>query len=177
LREGLVDVFRDRRPDLQEFSYFGRRFGRKGRGHGWRSDYFLASRAIDGSIADSLIEASPAFSDHVPIVLLADRAIVAGDPPVAATLITVLNTDETLEPAPPAPEPERPKRPNKINDIDMEAIRAERRTTGRDTKPIIRKDFEEGDERPAKKAKVNFDEEEYGKAPRKKKANKKPKPK
>jgi exodeoxyribonuclease-3 len=177
LSEGFVDVFRDRHPDLQEFSYFERRFGRKGRSHGWRSDYFLASRAIEGSMADSLIEASQVFSDHVPIVLIADRAIAADDPAVGETLITVLNTDETIEPAPPSLEAEKPKRaPKKIDEMDMEVILAERRTTGRDRKPIIRKDFEEGDEKPAKKAKVNFDEEEYGKPPRKKKT-KKSKPK
>jgi hypothetical protein len=168
LSTGLIDTYRSRHSDLQVFTYFARRFGRKAFGHGWRRDYFLAARALDGAVVDSLIESAPVFGGHVPIVLLATRDLVTGDPPVDETVITVLNTDETI-----APKPKRPQRA-KLDERDLEAIRAERRTTSRDAKPVSRLEVGRAEEPLKKKTtKVSHDDEEYGKSTRAKKSKKK----
>jgi len=173
LGEGFIDVFRTKHPDLQEFSYFGRRFGRKGRGHGWRIDYFLAAKSLEAQLVDSFIESSVTFSERAPIVLVANRDLICDDSEVDKTVITVLNTDETIEAAAAAEKPKKVAK--KIDDADLQLILAERRTSERARKPVERRDFDEREEKAPKKTKVNFDEEEYGKPVKKKTTTKKSK--
>ena len=65
----LRDVYRERNPTLQQFSYWSSRFDCRGKNKGWRLDYLLISHAL----ADKVIEIDtratfPVGADHVPIV-------------------------------------------------------------------------------------------------------------
>lgn len=67
---GLVDTFRERYPDKVQYSWYSMRANGKATGRGWRIDYFLVSRALAGSVLDSLIlEEAKEYSDHIPIML------------------------------------------------------------------------------------------------------------
>lgn len=76
LETGLVDVFRDRHPDAQEFSWWDYRGGAFHRKHGLRIDMLLANPAaaarvtavgIDREYRKKRDELTP--SDHAPVVL------------------------------------------------------------------------------------------------------------
>jgi exodeoxyribonuclease-3 len=159
---GFVDAFRARHPDLQEFTYFARKFGRKGRGRGWRMDYFLVAKGVE--IVDCAVDSAPNFSNHLPIVLTIDRDnfltevdTIVGD---AENEIIVVNTGEVVPPSAIAEKVKRPKK-ERIDADDLRAILRETRSSERVPKPISRTEFDGGDEKP-KKVKVKFDEQEYG---------------
>jgi exodeoxyribonuclease-3 len=177
LDSGFVDVFREKHPDLQEFTYFGRRFGRRGRGKGWRLDYFLVAKGGLAAVVDCTVDTAPTFVERAPIVLTVDRGnfLTEADAVVQSDVaeVIVVNTGEAV---PPGEAPEVAKRPRKkLGADDVRAIREGARTSERARKPVKRDEFEEGDEKP-KKTKVNFDDEEYGRPIRKhKKVNKTPK--
>jgi exodeoxyribonuclease-3 len=175
LDSGFVDVFREKHPDLQEFTYFGRRFGRRGRGQGWRLDYFLVARGGEGAVVDCTIDSAPAFIDRAPIVLTVDRADFVAEAdeavPGDAAEVVVVNTGQAV---PPQDAPDAPKKPKKkLEPGDVRAILEGARASERVRKPIRRDEFEEGDGKP-KKLKVKFDDQEYGQPTRKPKKVKKP---
>ncbi len=72
---GFVDVFRDRYPDTQEFSWWDYRGGAFHRGHGLRIDFLLATPSALGRVHEVFIDRDYrkkkdglTASDHAPVV-------------------------------------------------------------------------------------------------------------
>jgi exodeoxyribonuclease III len=175
LSSGFVDVFREKNPDVQEFTYFGRRFGRKGRGRGRRLDYFVVAKGTEEFVVECSVDSSPNFSDHVPIVLTLDRAHFLTEDDVEVERderdITVVNSGAIIPPIDPVKEVKKPKK-KRIDPEDLQVILLETRTSERIKKPIQRDEFEQGEEKP-KKPKIKFDDLEYGRPLAKRKTGKK----
>ena len=70
LDNGFVDTFRHFYPDLKDayswWSYMGQA---RAKNVGWRIDYFVASEALKGRLADAGIHAQVMGSDHCPVEL------------------------------------------------------------------------------------------------------------
>ncbi len=70
LESGFVDTFRHFYPDLKDayswWSYMGQA---RAKNVGWRIDYFVASEALKGRLADAGIHAQVMGSDHCPVEL------------------------------------------------------------------------------------------------------------
>jgi exodeoxyribonuclease-3 len=66
---GLVDIYRERNPEKEAYTYWGYRFKARERNVGWRIDYFLISRALDNRVAGVAIYDQVMGSDHCPIGL------------------------------------------------------------------------------------------------------------
>ncbi|XP_014817579.1 PREDICTED: DNA-(apurinic or apyrimidinic site) lyase-like, partial [Calidris pugnax] len=71
LESGFLDSFRHLYPTLPHaytfWTYLG---GARERNVGWRLDYFLLSRRLEGALCDSKIRSRVLGSDHCPITLL-----------------------------------------------------------------------------------------------------------
>lgn len=70
LNEGFVDSFRYLYPELKDkYTWWSYMFKSREKNIGWRIDYFITSRTIEGNIKDSKIHDSVMGSDHCPIEL------------------------------------------------------------------------------------------------------------
>ena len=69
LQAGFVDTFRKLYPDEQKFSYWSYMGNARGKGIGWRLDYFVVSERIFDKVNDSVIRSEVYGSDHCPIAL------------------------------------------------------------------------------------------------------------
>lgn len=69
LDAGYIDTFRHFYPDTVKYSWWSMRGGARARNVGWRLDYFLASRALEGRLGDAEILNDIFGSDHCPVVL------------------------------------------------------------------------------------------------------------
>ena len=70
LDAGFTDTFRYRNPDATgAYSWWSYRFNARKNNAGWRIDYFLVSRRLQGRIADTPIYRDIYGSDHCPIGL------------------------------------------------------------------------------------------------------------
>ena len=70
LDAGFTDTFRYRNPDATgAYSWWSYRFNARKNNAGWRIDYFLVSRLLQGRIADTPIYRDIYGSDHCPIGL------------------------------------------------------------------------------------------------------------
>ena len=70
LDAGFTDTFRYRNPDVTgAYSWWSYRFNARKNNAGWRIDYFLVSRRLQGRIADTPIYRDVYGSDHCPIGL------------------------------------------------------------------------------------------------------------
>ena len=70
LDAGFTDTFRYRNPDVTgAYSWWSYRFNARKNNAGWRIDYFLVSRRLQGRIADTPIYRDIYGSDHCPIGL------------------------------------------------------------------------------------------------------------
>ena len=74
LGAGFLDLFRERHPDTQAFSWWDYRGGAFHRGHGLRIDFLLATRAIAERVSDVTIDRDYrkkkdglTASDHAPV--------------------------------------------------------------------------------------------------------------
>jgi exodeoxyribonuclease-3 len=67
LRRNYVDVFREKYPDLQKYSWWSYRSAAREKNIGWRIDYFLASSDISKQITDAFILNDVMGSDHCPV--------------------------------------------------------------------------------------------------------------
>lgn len=72
---GLVDLFRDKYPDEQKFSWWDYRGGAFHRGHGLRIDFLLGTRSIADRVSDVYIDRDfrkkqdgLTASDHAPVI-------------------------------------------------------------------------------------------------------------
>ena len=69
LEHGFVDIFRQRNPDKEQYSWWSYRAGARARNVGWRIDYFLISENLVPRVKDALVRDDVLGSDHCPIVL------------------------------------------------------------------------------------------------------------
>ncbi|GAA5222434.1 exodeoxyribonuclease III [Membranihabitans marinus] len=65
----LRDIYRERYPDKQEFTFWNQRFKARERNVGWRIDYFLISSSLVDSVEDVAILGDVMGSDHCPVLL------------------------------------------------------------------------------------------------------------
>jgi len=72
LKVGLVDSFRSLHPDKVQYSFWSMRFGARAKNVGWRIDYFLVDKALEGKIVAAEIHDQIMGSDHCPISLELD---------------------------------------------------------------------------------------------------------
>ncbi|MFR9542618.1 MAG: exodeoxyribonuclease III, partial [Rikenellaceae bacterium] len=75
LNTGLADVFRQRNPKAQVYSWWSNRLNKRAENRGWRLDYFLVSNALVGSVTDAQIHGDIYGSDHCPISLDIDLSL------------------------------------------------------------------------------------------------------
>ena len=67
LRRNYVDVFREKYPDVQKYSWWSYRSAAREKNIGWRIDYFLVSSDISNQVTDSYILNDVMGSDHCPV--------------------------------------------------------------------------------------------------------------
>ena len=68
---GFIDTFRHFYPDLEQvYSWWSYRFNSSKNNAGWRIDYFLTSRALEGRLKDAEILTDIMGSDHCPVTLI-----------------------------------------------------------------------------------------------------------
>lgn len=70
LGAGFIDTFRHFYPDVEKFSWWSFRANARARNIGWRIDYFLASKKLEGRLEDAVILNDVEGSDHCPVGLL-----------------------------------------------------------------------------------------------------------
>lgn len=70
LATGMLDSFRYLYPDKEEYSWWSYRGGARENNVGWRIDYFLCDRRLEGRIEDSRILPEYTGSDHCPVCLI-----------------------------------------------------------------------------------------------------------
>lgn len=72
LDAGFTDTFRYFYPDAENiYSWWSYRFKAREKNAGWRIDYFIASKRLEGSLKDAKIHTGIYGSDHCPVELLA----------------------------------------------------------------------------------------------------------
>lgn len=70
LDSGYIDTFRHFHPDeVGAYSWWSYRFHAREKNAGWRIDYFLASRALEGRLTGACIHPEIMGSDHCPVEL------------------------------------------------------------------------------------------------------------
>ena len=70
LDAGFIDTFRHFYPDQTgAYSWWSYRFNARKNNAGWRIDYFLVSKSLEGRLADAAILSDVMGSDHCPVVL------------------------------------------------------------------------------------------------------------
>ena len=68
---GFIDTFRYFYPDLEQvYSWWSYRFNSRQNNAGWRIDYFLTSRSLEGRLKDAEILTDIMGSDHCPVTLI-----------------------------------------------------------------------------------------------------------
>jgi exodeoxyribonuclease-3 len=70
LASGFTETFRFFYPDLKDaYSWWSYRFHAREKNAGWRIDYFIVSKALNGRLKDAKIHADIMGSDHCPVEL------------------------------------------------------------------------------------------------------------
>lgn len=78
LRRGRwVDTFRKLHPDGGHYTWWSQRFGLRERNVGWRLDYVLASPSAMKHVRRAFIQPEVHGSDHCPVGVDLDRAVLA----------------------------------------------------------------------------------------------------
>ena len=73
LEAGFVDTFRYLYPNRRDiYSWWSYMFRAREHNAGWRIDYFLCSRRLEGKIKEATIETEIFGSDHCPVTLTLD---------------------------------------------------------------------------------------------------------
>jgi exodeoxyribonuclease-3 len=82
LRAGWVDTFRHlHQQETGAYSWWSQRFGVREKNIGWRIDYILASPGAMAYVQDAFIWPHITGSDHCPVGVVLDRAVLAHEPP------------------------------------------------------------------------------------------------
>jgi exodeoxyribonuclease-3 len=66
---GFMDIFREKRPEDNRYTWWTYRFGARARNIGWRIDYFMISQGLKSRIKDVDILDGVEGSDHCPVLL------------------------------------------------------------------------------------------------------------
>ena len=70
LSSGFVDTFRYFYPEQKDiYSWWSYRFSARAKNIGWRIDYFLTSKSLEGNLIDAKIHTEVMGSDHCPVEL------------------------------------------------------------------------------------------------------------
>lgn len=73
LESGFTDTFRYFYPELEgAYSWWSYMFKAREKNAGWRIDYFVASKSLNGKLTDAKIHSDILGSDHCPIELTID---------------------------------------------------------------------------------------------------------
>lgn len=73
LEQGFTDTYRYFFPDTEGvYSWWSYRFRAREKNSGWRIDYFITSRSLDGRLVSASIHTGVFGSDHCPVELVAD---------------------------------------------------------------------------------------------------------
>ena len=76
LEAGFTDSFRFLYPDRENaYSWWSYRMKARERNVGWRIDYFVVSRDLNGAITESRIHPEIMGSDHCPVELVLDKEV------------------------------------------------------------------------------------------------------
>mgnify|MGYP003555467287 FL=1 len=68
---GLVDIFREKNPELTgAYTWWSNFNNARANNSGWRIDYFLASQNIASRIVDATIHPDVMGSDHCPVSIV-----------------------------------------------------------------------------------------------------------
>jgi len=67
LKNGFVDTFRWKNPELLKYSWWSYRAGARPKNIGWRIDYFLCSDSFKDNISEATIYNDVFGSDHCPV--------------------------------------------------------------------------------------------------------------
>lgn len=70
LGSGFHDVYRDRNPETEMYTWWDQRFRARDRNAGWRIDYFVVSDNAADIVVDAKIHNEYFGSDHCPISLI-----------------------------------------------------------------------------------------------------------
>ena len=71
LESGFLDTFRYFYPDQKEiYSWWSYMFQARTKNAGWRIDYFVASKELEGRLEDARIHTQVLGSDHCPVELV-----------------------------------------------------------------------------------------------------------
>lgn len=69
LRSGFIDVYREKNPDREAYTYWSYRFKARERNIGWRIDYFLLTSELRERVVSAEIYSEVQGSDHCPVGL------------------------------------------------------------------------------------------------------------
>ena len=72
LASGFTDTFRLLHPEQVTYSWWSYRFKAREKNAGWRIDYFVTSKRLDGSVREANIHTEIYGSDHCPVELVLD---------------------------------------------------------------------------------------------------------
>lgn len=76
VEHGFIDTFREFNQDPGHYSWWSYRMGLRARNIGWRLDYWLVSKALQGSLKNAVILDEVIGSDHCPVRLDLKRPLV-----------------------------------------------------------------------------------------------------
>jgi exodeoxyribonuclease III len=69
LSHGFVDVFRERYPTREQYTWWTYISNARARNVGWRLDYYLVSAGLVNKVKDVVIMDDVLGSDHCPVLL------------------------------------------------------------------------------------------------------------
>ena len=69
INSGLIDSFRFKNPELQQYTWWSYRANARSNNKGWRLDYAMVSQPLQENIKRSVILSEAVHSDHCPILL------------------------------------------------------------------------------------------------------------
>jgi exodeoxyribonuclease-3 len=70
LEHGFIDIYRQRYPDREQYTWWTFISNARARNVGWRLDYFLISQALAERVQDVVIHDDILGSDHCPVSLI-----------------------------------------------------------------------------------------------------------
>jgi len=70
LENGFHDIYRERYPDEEKYTWWTYRFNARQKNVGWRIDYFLVTDEINKKAKDVVIHTEVEGSDHCPVTLI-----------------------------------------------------------------------------------------------------------
>lgn len=72
IQSGYIDSFRALNPDPHHYSWWSYRAGARAKNLGWRIDYNMVSKSLEGKIKGASMLPSALHSDHCPVLLELD---------------------------------------------------------------------------------------------------------